>query len=323
MLLLIGSGPMAVEYAKVLKAQERDFNVIGRGAASAASFTEKTGVPVLAGGLERAIASGRVAGAQAAIVSVGVEALFETSMALLALGVKRLLVEKPGVMYPEQARRLQEAARSAGARVYIAYNRRFLSSVRRARSIIEADGGLTSFTFDFTEWGHEIAPLTKAPGVKELWLLGNSSHVLDLAFFLGGRPARLHPLRAGALDWHPAGAVFVGSGVTTAGTPFSYHADWDAPGRWGLEFCTRQHKLIFRPMEKLQVMRKGSVKIEDVAAETEDARLDAEFKPGLYREVEAFFAAQPSALCTLDELTGNLEHYCAIAGYTPAGGAAA
>jgi len=123
------------------------------------------------------------------------------------------------------------------------------------------------------------------------------------------------------LDWHPSGAVFAGSGVTTGGTPFSYHADWDAPGRWGLEFCTRQHKLILRPMEKLQVMRKGSVQIEYVAASESDTQLDAEFKPGLYRQVEAFFAADTGALCTLDELARNLEHFCAIAGYAPANAA--
>jgi predicted dehydrogenase len=318
MLLLIGSGPMAVEYAKVLKAQGRDFMVVGRGQASAAAFTEKTGAPVLTGGLDDAIASGRVAGATSAIVSVGVEALYDTAIALLKLGVKHLLIEKPGVMRPDHVGPLRDAARAAGAAVYIAYNRRFLASVRRAREIIEADGGLTSFTFDFTEWGHEIAPLVKAPGVKALWLLGNSSHVLDLAFHLGGRPRELHASRAGALDWHPAGAVFVGSGITVDDTPFSYHADWDAPGRWGLEFCTRRHKLIFRPMEKLQVMRKGSVQVEEVGADPEDARLDAEFKPGLFRQVEAFYADDTGPLCTLDELTLHFEHFCAIAGYARA-----
>jgi predicted dehydrogenase len=306
---------MAVEYAKVLKAQQRDFAVIGRGAASAAAFTEKTGIPVLSGGLDSAIAAGRFASAASAIVSTGVEALFETSVALLGQGVKHLLIEKPGVMYPGQINRLQDAARQTGARVYIAYNRRFLSSVRRAREIIAADDGLTSFTFDFTEWGHEIAPLTKAPGVKDLWLLGNSSHVLDLAFHLGGCPAELHTARAGALDWHPTGAVFVGSGVTEAGTPFAYHADWDAPGRWGLEFCTRRHKLIFRPMEKLYVMRKGSVAIEEVAVDAEDARLDAEFKPGLYRQVEAFHAKDPGALCAMAEHAAAFSHMWKIAGY--------
>ena len=64
----------------------------------------------------------------------------------------RLSVEKPGAMRPVEIVQLQVAARQTAANVYIAYNRRFLASVRRAREIIEADGGLTSFTFDSTSY---------------------------------------------------------------------------------------------------------------------------------------------------------------------------
>ena len=41
--LLIGTGPMAVAYAKVLQGQKIDFQVIGRGVASAQTFYEETG----------------------------------------------------------------------------------------------------------------------------------------------------------------------------------------------------------------------------------------------------------------------------------------
>lgn len=306
---------MAVEYAKVLNAQRRDFTVVGRGTASAALFTEKTGCSVMTGGLESAITTGKLAGVTSAIVSVGVEALYETSIALLNMGVKHLLIEKPGLLHPAQINPLHEAARLAGARVYIGYNRRFLSSVLRAQEIIAEDGGLTSFTFDFTEWGHEIVTLKKAPGVKERWILANSSHVLDLAFFIGGRPQEINAVQAGSLSWHPDAAVFAGSGVSVTGVPFSYHANWDSAGRWEMEFCTRKHKLILRPMERLQIMSKGSLQITDVAADAEDARLDAEFKPGLFRQVESYFAENTGALCTLDELKANLQHFCVIAGY--------
>jgi predicted dehydrogenase len=307
---------MAVEYAKVLSAQRHVFTVVGRGMASAAVFSEKTGCSVLTGGLEEAILSGKLAGVTSAIVSVGVEALYETSISLLNFGLKHILIEKPGLLHPEQIAPLRNAAQLAGARVYIGYNRRFLSSVRRAQEIIAEDGGLTSFTFDFTEWGHEIVALKKAPGVKERWILANSSHVLDLAFFLGGMPQKIDAVQTGSLSWHPDAAVFVGSGISVSGTPFSYHANWDAPGRWGLEFCTTKNKLLLRPMEKLQVMRKGSVQIEDAIVDAEDTRLDAEFKPGLFRQVESFFSGDTGALCTLDELEVNLQHFCVIAGYT-------
>ena len=43
MIWLVGSGPMSVDYAKILDAQNRDYIVIGRGKASAEEFTNKTG----------------------------------------------------------------------------------------------------------------------------------------------------------------------------------------------------------------------------------------------------------------------------------------
>ncbi len=306
---------MAIEYAKVLKAQRHDFLVIGRGAVNAATFTERTGVSVITGGIEKAILSGYANEATTAIVSVGIEALYETSIALLKFGIKKILVEKPGLLYPVQIDPLCKAAREVDANLYIAYNRRFLASVRRARTIIAAEGGLSSFTFDFTEWSHEIELLKKAPGVKEHWIIGNSSHVIDLAFFMGGQPQQINSIRTGTIDWHPAAAAFVGCGITTGGTPFSYHADWNAPGRWGLEFCTNKSKLILRPMEKLQVMHKGSVDIELMQLDEEDAQLDIQFKPGLYRQVEEFLTNETSSLCKLNEFKEQIKNYCSIAGY--------
>ena len=37
----------------------------------------------------------------------------------------------------------------------------------------------------------EIEKLNKVPGIKENWFLGNSTHVVDLAFYLGGKPKQI------------------------------------------------------------------------------------------------------------------------------------
>ena len=42
--LLVGAGNIAVDYAKVLKALNRDFIVVGRGEKSAENFEQKIGV---------------------------------------------------------------------------------------------------------------------------------------------------------------------------------------------------------------------------------------------------------------------------------------
>lgn len=310
---LVGSGIMAIAYAAVLKELPLQLTVIGRGAASAAAFAQSTGLPVVQGGVEQALSSASEPPA-AAIVAVGVEALFETTRALIVAGVRSILIEKPGALYQAQLLDLRELANRHGADVRIGYNRRHFASTAKALAMAEADGGFTSCTFEFTEWGHEIETLVKGEGVKERWLLSNSSHVIDLAFFLIGRPQELHTQVSGELNWHPSGSRFVGSGVSTSGIPFSYHANWDAPGRWGIELLSRSYRYIFRPMEALHIMRRGSVAIEPMPLDND---LDLKFKPGLMLQTRDFLEGRRQQICSLDEQLLVWNDYCRMAGYHP------
>lgn len=309
--LLVGAGPMAVAYATTLTGLGVGMVVIGRGAASAAAFAEQTGVAVFVGGLQAYLDQTSVLPA-AAIVAVGVENLAATTMQLLERGVCRILLEKPGALTRDQIRTLGAVAREKDARVVIAYNRRLFASTLKAQEIIAADGGVKSMHFEFTEWDHVIRDLPKAEGVKQAWLLGNSTHVIDLAFYLGGTPVQWQAFTGGGLAWHPAASVFSGAGRTSDDVLFSYCANWNAPGRWSVEVLTEQSRLIFKPMEALQIMRKGKVAIEPV--EIDDA-LDKTYKPGLYHQVERFLRDDPRGLCTLDEQVEKWDIYAKIAGY--------
>ena len=51
-ILLIGTGPMAIEYSKVLLAMNKKFIVVGRGSESASLFEQKTGIIPELGGLD-------------------------------------------------------------------------------------------------------------------------------------------------------------------------------------------------------------------------------------------------------------------------------
>lgn len=304
---------MSLSYAAVLKEKGVDLMVIGRGAASAAAFEQASGVPVVSGGLQAFLGANPPA-ADAAIVSVGVEALYQTTRMLVEYGIKRILVEKPGALDLTALLALRELATSAGTDVLIGYNRRYYSSARAVRELAAEDGGIVSCFFEFTEWGHEIANLVKGERVKDRWLLSNSSHVIDLVFHMVGAPAQLNALTAGTLDWHPSAAIFVGSGVSEQGVPFSYHSNWDAPGRWGVEFVTRNRRFFLRPMEAVQVMRKGSVAVEPIIV---DDVLDRQFKPGLYLQVTDFLDGKTGELCTLDEQIALWPAYCKMASYQP------
>lgn len=302
---------MAQDYIKVLQRMKADFTVIGRGAENSATCAEKTACTVISGGIERFLA-GKPKMCTHAIIAVGVENLYETAKLLLDYGVKTILTEKPGALYRCEFNRLDSLIAEKKADVLVAYNRRFYAAVSEARRIIETDGGVTSFNFEFTEWSHTIEPLQKAEGIKENWFLCNSTHVVDLAFFLGGKPAELCTFSSGSLVWHPSSSVFSGAGISTSGALFSYQANWESAGRWSVEMLTKSHRLILRPMEKLQIQKRGSIAQE--IAEI-DYSLDSEHKPGLYVQTERFLNSDFRDMCTFREQCGMLDTYFRMVGY--------
>ena len=307
---VIGAGPMTIDYIKVLDAMKVSFQVIGRGIDSAKDCEEKTNVKVVKGGLESHVRDCKNF-SSAAIVAVGIEQLANVTNILLKKGVKRILVEKPGGLSADEIRSVAEHTKKKNAEVYVAYNRRFYASTLKAQEIIREDGGIRSFHFEFTEWSHEIIKIKKASGVKENWLLANSSHVIDLAFFLGGKPKEISCFVGGDLDWHPSGSIFTGAGISENGSLFSYQADWKAPGRWMIELLTSKHRLIFKPLEELKMQNIGAVHIEDVEI---DSRLDKEFKPGLYKQVEAFLT-NSTRFKTIEEQLEDFDVYYKMAKY--------
>jgi len=283
---LIGAGYMGIEYGKVLNALSFPFITLGRGEASAANFEKEVGGPVLVGGLNKWLETKPDVPIYA-IVAVTLNQLASTTLRLLEYGVKNILLEKPGGLTYKEIEHLTQQAVSYGAQVLIAYNRRFYAATLKALEIIEEDGGVSSFNFEFTEWSHKIEKLEKPKDDLENWFLANSSHVVDLAFFLGGEPEKLNSIVSGSLSWYSKASKFVGSGKSKNGALFSYIADWKSPGRWGAEILTDNYRLIFKPLEKLQIQKLGSIKID--YDESINYDFDEKFKPGLYEQVKAFF----------------------------------
>lgn len=308
---LVGAGYMAKEYARVLKALKHEFTVIGRGEETAADFEKVLNVPVIVGGIDNYLQSG-VRVPEYVIVTVDAQYLYETAKKIMSFGVKNILLEKPGALNLSDIRYLKKLAVSKKSRVFIAYNRRFFSSVLKAKEIIKADGGCVSFTFEFTEWSHIVRDLKKSKEEKNRWFIANSTHVVDLAFYLGGNPKRMKCYTSGGLDWHPSASIFSGAGVTTTDALFSYHANWEAPGRWGVEILTKKHRLILRPLEELRVQNLGSVNVENVEL---DNSLDELFKPGLYKETESFLQGASYNLKPLGDQVRDMRFYCRMANY--------
>lgn len=308
---LIGVGPMGRDYFKVLQAMGESVTVIGRGEKSAAEFESMTGQVVRRGALELHL---KQLGAPAkAIVAVGIDKLANVASTLINAGTKRILLEKPGALNRCELDQLADLAMAHNSTVLIGYNRRFYAATLEAERLIAEDGGVTFCVFEFTEWSHTITSLNLPIEVKENWMYSNSSHLADLAFFLSGSPMEVATFHGGRLDWHSKSARFAGAGVTEQGVFFSYYADWEAPGRWGVEVMTRKRRLIFRPLEKLQVNQLASTAIAEVQL---DDLLDQEYKPGLYLQTKAFLQGEDGRFCSIDQQRRNLDLYAQMAGYS-------
>lgn len=309
---LIGAGIMAIDYMKVLEKVSKDYIVIGRGEKSAQNFKKITGKDVVVGGIENFLKTSPEL-PEYAIVAVNVDMLKYTTEILIKAGIKNILLEKPGGIDKEEIINLNQFNKDYNSNIYIAYNRRFYASAIKAKEIIKNDGGVTSFNFEFTEWSHVIEKIDKKKEIKENWLLANSTHVIDLAFYLGGKPKEIKAFTTGSLDWHKKSSIFSGAGISEKGALFSYQANWESAGRWSVEILTEKHRLIFRPMEKLQIQNRGEIAINFV--DDIDYILDTEYKPGLYKQVEAFFKKEKKEFIMLEEQSDMVEIYNIIGNY--------
>jgi predicted dehydrogenase len=308
--VLFGTGEMGREYIRVLNDCNVNLCVVGGSKEGCKKFYKDTGVVAIPGGVD-AWNDSCPKNKKYAIIAVNIENLCEVALSLMESGIGKILIEKPAGLIFEQISKVNDKAIETGSDVYVAYNRRFFSSVLKAKEIIMQDGGVRNFVFDFTEWPNSI-PDKIAEETKKKWLLANSSHVIDMAFFLGGTPKEFISYASGSCGWHPSASVFSGAGITENGALFSYNANWLAPGRWSIEVITDYHRLLFKPLETLQQQPHGDLSYYDIPLDDE---LDKRYKPGLFCQVNNFLNDNTEDFCSIQEQVSKTKIYYRIAGY--------
>ncbi len=313
-ILLVGSGFMAREYLKVISQMDYNVTIVGRGLKRINAL--KADYPLVeyyTGGLENFLKDCKLT-YDFAINAVSVDQLKASSLQLIEFGIKRLLVEKPGDLTTSGLIEIKTQADLQNAKVYIAYNRRFYTSVIKMLHEIEIDKGAISVHFEFTEWIHTISPEMYCKDSLEKWIISNSSHVIDTAFFITGLPKVLNVNVQGEneIPWHPSGSVFTGSGIGSKNIPFTYHSNWKAPGRWSVEVLTKNRRFYLKPMEKLYCQLKGSVEIKELQIADQ---LDQDFKAGLFLQTEAFLKSDFAKLNSLEDQIETNPFYDKIGSY--------
>ena len=311
MIWIIGSGNMASHYAKVLTHKKLEFQVIGRSKKSCNKFSKENNISVISGGIEKFLSKKQQL-PDYAIVCVNINSLYKVTMKLMRKGIKKILCEKPGSLNINDLKKLNQKSIKENIAIFIAYNRRFYSSVSKLRKILKSDKGLNSVHFDFTEKSNKIKKLKHPKNVKSKWVIANSAHVIDTVFFLSGMPSKFFSYNEGGLSWHKNSSIFLGSGITKKNVYFTYNSNWNIVGNWKIEFMTKKNRLLLEPMEDLKIIKDNS---KHSLLEDEKINYDKIFKPGIYKMVSKFHRSDYQDFCSLSEQIELVKICNKIAGY--------
>ena len=276
-ILVIGSGPIAIDYANVLNTLNVNYCIFQR--LSSNKIIPKNINVIKNNSLDNL----ELNDFTHIINCVDLENQTKINLFLLQHSDAYILSEKPGFINQIDYLKSLKISHQIHNRFFIAYNRRFFESIIKLRELCKSDGGITSMHFDFTEWQKSVKETNISKKLKEKWAILNSSHVIDLAFYLCGKPDFIKTDIFSSLEWHPSAAIMKGYGVTNLGIPFSYSSDWSSAGRWEIQIFTKKRKFILSPLEKLKFVLKDTINIKEVSIFEEKI-----FKFGFFKQVQSF-----------------------------------
>jgi predicted dehydrogenase len=209
-----------------------------------------------------------------------------------------VLLEKPAGYNLADAIEIHDAARKAGARVFVALNRRAYSSTRAVgTAVAEVQGPRFVRVQD-----QQDQPAMLAAGQPQLvvdnFMFANSIHLIDyFAVFCRGRATGVDHV----VKWNASRPGLVLAKVNfDSGDAGLYEGIWDGPGPWAVTVQTSERRWEMRPLEQAAVQFRGERKLQALEIHEWDAR----FKPGLRYQAEQAVAAalgKPAAIATLDE----------------------
>jgi len=251
--LIIGGGEIAKQYALAfLKFHISDITIIVKTGDSISNFCIEKNLKLLKGGFE--IHLSNLKKMDLVIIATPIPILINATQLCIDNGQDNILIEKPGSLYSKELLSLSKTCKDKKIRV--GYNRLVYPNLHKLKKLINSEGGVTSCRFTFTEWLDRIEFEKDELIVHQRWGIGNSLHVISMAFDIIGLPKEITSIQSGKIDWHDSGSQFIGCGTSENNIPFTYHADWGSGGRWGIEIFTKENSYILIPLEELYVCKK-------------------------------------------------------------------
>ena len=186
---IIGPGSMGREYYKCFKDLNSEIHILGRSKKSFSKFKNVSDISTYTD-IKEFNSKQDAKSFDLCVICVSVEALSENAISAMNMGFKKVLVEKPGSLNKNDLMNLHSISKKKQCKIFIAYNRRYYSSVTKAMELIKKDGGALSCFFDFTEWEKTVLESGINDAVIKNWFL-QILRMLLIVFFLIGRPEKI------------------------------------------------------------------------------------------------------------------------------------
>ena len=283
--LVIGAGVMAEEYVKALSELKiKNVTILGNSIKKTKTLSTKYGYSCLFNGYKKNLS--KIDKKDLVIISLPIPLIVDAAELCIKSGQENLLLEKPGSLFIKPLQNLNKKIKHQNVR--IGYNRLFYSSLEKLKTYVIKDGGINSCNFTITEWIEKINFKKYSKSVLQRWGIANSIHVLSMVFNLIGFPKEITCYQNGKLSWHNSGSIFVGSGISNQKIPFSYFADWNSSGRWGIEIVTSKNSYRLQPLEELFIYSKNFANWKKIPLKKPHKKI----KEGLIEEIISMFEPQ-------------------------------
>ena len=276
---IIGAGQIAREHLKVIEALEGLSNsgITSRTISKAEEVANIFQIEHVCKGVDSLIDK---CVPDALMVLVSANQIFQVTKELIPTGIP-LFIEKPPGLMPEQTKTLVELAEKHGTKNMVGYNRRYYSIFHKGIELINQNGGLLGLAVEGHERFWKIAEGAVPDEVRENWVYANGTHTIDLLRFFGGEIKSISSLSKSLKEKN--GDQFVASMKFESGALGTYTSHWYSPGGWSATLYGEGVTVKFKPLEK-GIWIDSDLKEQPIVPED----IDVEFKPGFYRQMEAF-----------------------------------
>lgn len=278
-LVLIGYGRIAPKHLEAFRALRCEFVACcNRSEAGRARAQSEGGIPRVYADIDDMLVAERPDGV---VCTASLDQVYAAAMKILPHRIPTLLEKPPGTSLAEW-RELCRLAEHYGTPVTVGLNRPYYGVLQKALADAGGVEAVTSVTLDWSEDPqHGLNRGLTRSQVHRL-VFANSLHGLHLLTTLAGD---LPDPQIVTRDLgEPFRRIMSLQGVSSRGTAAAFYSTWDAPAPWRLVFHARGRRYCLAPLESCTVQTYGQKELGTIEPDDVDCR----FKPGFYRQSEAF-----------------------------------